>query len=492
MTSTFTPNRGYNNQATGDNPNTWGTVVNANFTTIDSNLGGTLSISVAGNSNVTLSSSQAQNLIHNLTGILTGNINYIFPAAGGFFSINNGTTGSFTVTVTVVGGSGGVLIPQGTTQNIYIDASVPVVNAYSGTQYVYYGNTVGGTANAITISQTLPTNFTLNTGNLLTFTPPSLNTAATTLAINGGAAKTVKKLGASGIIDLQPGDIGGFPLICQYNGTVWIALNVIFIQGQAPITKSGNFTLDFSYWVQPIICTSALTITLTQTTSTAYYFNCYVSALGGAVTITPNAADTISVNGATGAAGVGFTLPQGCSARLYTDATSKWYVDYYLSPLSAALTGTPTAPTAAQSTNTTQIATTAFFQGSAASKAQMQTGTSATVFSSPSQAQSHPSAAKAWVYFTVSGTTVTVAASYNVASVTRSGVGAYTVNFTTSFTSANYATIVTSGVNTAASRFLMANFTSPATGSVGINFQNPATNSSDEPSQASVICYGAQ
>lgn len=119
--ASFTANKGYNNQTTGTNSGTWGIVLNSNFTTIDNNLGGTLNISVAGNSNITLTSSQAAFLIHNLTGTLTGNIQYIFPS-GGVYQITNSTTGAFTVTVIMAGGTG-VVIPQGSTRTVFVDAS---------------------------------------------------------------------------------------------------------------------------------------------------------------------------------------------------------------------------------------------------------------------------------------------------------------------------------------------------------------------------------
>ena len=144
MPSTYTPNRNYVLQATGEDVNTWGVNLNSNLSIIDLNLGGTLNLNVGGNSNITLSGSQAENLIHNLTGALTGNIDYIFPEAGGFFAINNQTTGAYTVTVQVTGGSGGIVVPQGTTTTIYIDASVPQVESFSGTQYVFAAGTVSG------------------------------------------------------------------------------------------------------------------------------------------------------------------------------------------------------------------------------------------------------------------------------------------------------------------------------------------------------------
>lgn len=53
-----------------------------------------------------------------------------------------------------------------------------------------------------------------------------------------------------------------------------------------------------------------------------------------------------------------------------------------------------------------------------------------------------PGAAKAWVNFDGTGTVAT-RASFNVSSITDNGTGAYTVNFTTAMTDANYATLGT-------------------------------------------------
>ena len=75
----------------------------------------------------------------------------------------------------------------------------------------------------------------------------------------------------------------------------------------------------------------------------------------------------------------------------------------------------------------------------AASQAEMEAASSNTVAVTPGRANFHPGVAKAWVYITISGGTVTVAASHNVSSVTDNAVGDYTTNFTTAFSSANYA-----------------------------------------------------
>lgn len=66
-----------------------------------------------------------------------------------------------------------------------------------------------------------------------------------------------------------------------------------------------------------------------------------------------------------------------------------------------------------------------------------ETGTSTTTLVSPGVQQFHQTACKAWVRWTMV-TTTTIAASYNVSSLTDNGTGDTTINFTTSFSSANY------------------------------------------------------
>ena len=51
--------------------------------------------------------------------------------------------------------------------------------------------------------------------------------------------------------------------------------------------------------------------------------------------------------------------------------------------------------------------------------------------------------AKAWVNFGYVSSAITIRASYNVSSVTRSGTGLYTVNLTNALVDTNYATNVT-------------------------------------------------
>jgi hypothetical protein len=324
-----TPNKGYTNQVTGTNSGTWGVVLNSNFSIIDDNLGGTLSLSVAGSANVNLTASQAQNLIYNFTGVLTGNIVVTWPQLGGFYFVNNETTGAFSLTVAATNCTGTVTVPQGTQAVIYVDA-IGLVLGLIGTSYVFVGGTVGGAANALTISQTYPQNFTLQNGAIVTVTPSTTNTGSATLNVNGTGAIGILKIGATGLVALQAGDLfAGVPVTMQYNGTNWIALSVVYF-GNTPITVSTNFSLGFINWLAPINCTAALTMTVPQVSVTfTYFYHTLITAGGGNVTITPYSTDIIWVNGIALSAGVSYILPQGASANFYTDANGNIYLTVF-------------------------------------------------------------------------------------------------------------------------------------------------------------------
>lgn len=121
----------------------------------------------------------------------------------------------------------------------------------------------------------------------------------------------------------------------------------------------------------------------------------------------------------------------------------------------------------------------------AASKTDEQTGTSATVATTPSQQQQHDSAEKVWISFTAS-TGATLAA-YN-ASASRASAGNYTITFTTPFSSAAYTCNVTAQ---SASTFLIGEINTKLAGSMTIftfNLSGVAT----DPTAVDVTCSGRQ
>ena len=73
-----------------------------------------------------------------------------------------------------------------------------------------------------------------------------------------------------------------------------------------------------------------------------------------------------------------------------------------------------------------------------ASQAEQETGTETAKSVAPGTQQYHPSALKAWISFNGTGTPA-ARVSYNVSSITDNGTGDYTINFTTAFSSTDYA-----------------------------------------------------
>lgn len=119
-----------------------------------------------------------------------------------------------------------------------------------------------------------------------------------------------------------------------------------------------------------------------------------------------------------------------------------------------------------------------------ATKSDQQTATSAVVLVTPSQQQSHPTAAKAWAQFNSSGT---ILASYNVASITNSATGQYTVTFTTAFAAATYGILVTSTGGTA----LVPAQVSQLAGSCVVGFIN-STSQVFQQGGGTLVCFGGQ
>lgn len=165
MSSSFTPNKKYELQATGDNDGTWGIVLDSLFTQMDLNQGGRLTVAVAG-IDITLTSDDTQNVFLNLSGTLSANIVLNFPATqGGWFLINNGTTGAYTIQVKPTGGSG-VYITQNAVSMVFINptaaaaflCSVPWVRGGTAGQSLQHGVSDGlmSWSNQIPIGAILP------------------------------------------------------------------------------------------------------------------------------------------------------------------------------------------------------------------------------------------------------------------------------------------------------------------------------------------------
>ncbi len=145
--------------------------------------------------------------------------------------------------------------------------------------------------------------------------------------------------------------------------------------------------------------------------------------------------------------------------------------------------------------NSTKAASTAYVDGvalAAATQAEMEAASSTTKSVTPGRTQNHPGVAKAWVIFNGTGT-VAVLASYNVASITDNGTGDYTVNFTTNFSSANYAISGMCNAPTATAYAVQIDTANvPTASACRINVVNAGSGAFSDVARVSVSFFGDQ
>lgn len=173
------------------NSTNWDVPLNANFGYIDAALGGntTKNVTGVGTTPVVLTTAEYQNMILTFTGTLTANVNYRIPSGvGGQWIVRNGTTGSFTVTISSGGGGSSFTVPQGFSRTVYSDgtnvrAADDVASAIAipdGTVAYSSGGTLTGTA-GLTYNGTLLA---------VTATTAATNTATEVLRLDSQSSGT--------------------------------------------------------------------------------------------------------------------------------------------------------------------------------------------------------------------------------------------------------------------------------------------------------------
>jgi hypothetical protein len=108
-----TPNKNLIEPANGSFTNDWDVPVNSNWTSIDTAFGGNSVINVTGVTAGTYALTNAQYEPPNIVfeGTISGNLVYALPAGvGGIWTANNITTGAFTITFAISGGTGPVIL----------------------------------------------------------------------------------------------------------------------------------------------------------------------------------------------------------------------------------------------------------------------------------------------------------------------------------------------------------------------------------------------
>jgi len=180
MSSTFTTNKNIELPGNGDYVNTWNIPVNADMTIIDKALGSNVSKSLS-STDVTLTTSDIQNQQIFLTGVLTANVNLIFPSGvGGAWVIVNNTTGAFTVTAITASTGAYVICQQSATSFIYSDGTnIAFADSRASTNG---GGATGGGSDQIFFlnGQTVTQNYTIPSySNALTAGPITVNPTVT-------------------------------------------------------------------------------------------------------------------------------------------------------------------------------------------------------------------------------------------------------------------------------------------------------------------------
>lgn len=125
MPGSPSPNKGYTIPTVFGDFNIWGGELNSNFTTIDLNIGGTVSIAVSGAS-ASVSGTTVQNSGFKFTGSLSGTNTVTFTSYAGFAFIQNGTSGGQNISCGISGGLA-VTVPNGISMPIWSDG----LNFYS-------------------------------------------------------------------------------------------------------------------------------------------------------------------------------------------------------------------------------------------------------------------------------------------------------------------------------------------------------------------------
>lgn len=356
MVSTFTPNKGLEQPANNDDVDVWDVPVNANMSDVDIALGGsTLLNATALSGNVALTLTQYRPFALLITGAPTAATNYVVPSGvGGFWSVFNGTTGGKQISVGSGAGGSAINIPVGTSVLITCDgsasgmrvANTPVAVAGGANTQVQYNSAgiLAGTA-GFTFDGTTLSVAGLNIGGNSVL---GLN-AGSTLLLNGTAISAPNGINVNtGALFLTGSQLGV--------GTTAVGGNSVTAAGLIQSLSGG-----FKFPDGTTQSTAAAPGTSPGGATGNVQFN-NAGAFAGQANFTFNTGTGILTVPALGLTtplavtmgGTGVTTSTGTGAVVLGTAPTIGNLN---------LTGVPVGPTAALGTNSTQLATTAYVDG---------------------------------------------------------------------------------------------------------------------------------
>lgn len=203
-----TPNKALTLPQVGGDENSWGTENNTSLSALDTITGGSVSVACAGNVDVTLTTAQAQNLIIKPAGILTANINLLFPQPG-FYLIDNLCTGAFSLTAKNTAGGTGAVAPQGTPIWIATDGTtVWQPNISQPVAGNYWCGTSTGSANQQLLTPVSASLSALTAGSTFNCIAGFTNTSSMQVGVSGtGGFQTAVRRTATGTMPFAGGEV---------------------------------------------------------------------------------------------------------------------------------------------------------------------------------------------------------------------------------------------------------------------------------------------
>lgn len=426
----------------GSNNNTWGDTTDANLAILELAIARYLPLSTTGGT-TTLTTAQNRYPLILVTGVLVSNAVITVRTFEKHFVVINSTTGAFTVTIKTSAGTGKTL-PRGSATQVYCDGT----NVSLARRQVIPHAAGAGTADAITaVFEPATIAAEIQDGYMWAVEALGANTVtAPTFNPDVTGALTIKKNGAQA---LAVGDIprAGYKMLLMYDasGTHVELLNPVATAASTTEALTGTDAAKFvtpdalaALWEKGSDIASAGIISIGEgklfhitgtTTITDIDFATAKDGRGawlifdGILTLTHHAVTLILPGSAN------ITTAAGDMAYVTQDSTDNVKVAYFKAD-GTALVGVSL---------------------SAATQAEQETGTSTLVAVTPGRQHFHPSAAKFWARCAGAGT---LTESFNMTSVTDTGVGNLDGTIATDFSTATWcliASIVTDVLDQSAS-----------------------------------------
>jgi hypothetical protein len=247
-------------QATGENSGTWGQITNTNLLILEQAIGGYQSVGITSAATLTFSNgalSNGKNQVIKLTGNITGNKNVVIPDSGlgtaptKTYTVENATTGAFTVTFKTSSGTGITWSATDKGKKILYSDGTNVLEGISS-----MGDLVAGdvTTNTITTN-------TINVSNITISASTTANTISASGDITTSAGNMSDQIGEVRTVPANT-QASTYTLVASDHGKVIIASDTItvpsgvFSAGQT-ISIYNNTASDISinrssvtmYWV---------------------------------------------------------------------------------------------------------------------------------------------------------------------------------------------------------------------------------------------------